>query len=236
MCLYCHLSPLCTLVNQDPESILDECNCGYVAVLSGKPSWVALSRKCNVHFFQSWKKSHEWRYTYRAYPYIPILCTVYIYVGRVGHTSKKCFYAYFFVYLHMRVCITYRYTFLIISQSMTLSPFLSDCQSGLSFFVFFDLVKQLEFVSMPFSWIALRRSPFKPDIIYSGHDGANGMGRWWRETKRSGEWKWWRWISGSNHFQSLFTYPIASMYGIFSYIWLIFMVNVGIYTIHGWYG
>ena len=26
------------------------------------------------------------------------------------------------------------------------------------------------------------------------------------------------------------------MYGIFTYIWLIFMVNVGIYTIHGWYG
>ena len=44
-------------------------------------------------------------------------------------------------------------------------------------FCFFDLVKQLEFVSMTFSWIALRRSPFKPDIIYSGHDGANGMGR-----------------------------------------------------------
>ena len=26
------------------------------------------------------------------------------------------------------------------------------------------------------------------------------------------------------------------MYGIFPYIWLIFMVNVGKYTIHGWYG
>ena len=26
------------------------------------------------------------------------------------------------------------------------------------------------------------------------------------------------------------------MYGIFAYIWLIFMVNVGKYTIHGWYG
>ena len=25
------------------------------------------------------------------------------------------------------------------------------------------------------------------------------------------------------------------MYGIFTYIWLIFMVNVGKYTIHGWY-
>ena len=30
--------------------------------------------------------------------------------------------------------------------------------------------------------------------------------------------------------------PIGSMYGIFTYIWLIFMVNVGIYTIHGRYG
>ena len=26
------------------------------------------------------------------------------------------------------------------------------------------------------------------------------------------------------------------MYSIFTYIWLIFMVNVGKYTIHGWYG
>ena len=31
-------------------------------------------------------------------------------------------------------------------------------------------------------------------------------------------------------------YPIGSMYGIFTYIWLICMVNVGKYTIHGWYG
>ena len=30
--------------------------------------------------------------------------------------------------------------------------------------------------------------------------------------------------------------PIASMYGIFTYIWLIFMVNVGKYTLHGCYG
>ena len=30
--------------------------------------------------------------------------------------------------------------------------------------------------------------------------------------------------------------PIGSMYGIFTYIWLIFMVNVGKYTIYGWYG
>ena len=26
------------------------------------------------------------------------------------------------------------------------------------------------------------------------------------------------------------------MYGVFSYIWMIFMVNVGKYNIHGWYG
>ena len=32
------------------------------------------------------------------------------------------------------------------------------------------------------------------------------------------------------------TEPIGSMYGIFTYIWLIFMVNVGKYTIHGLLG
>ena len=31
-------------------------------------------------------------------------------------------------------------------------------------------------------------------------------------------------------------YPIPSMYGIFAYIWWMFMVNVGRYTIHRWYG
>ena len=30
--------------------------------------------------------------------------------------------------------------------------------------------------------------------------------------------------------------PIGSMYDIFTYIWLICMVNVSKYTIHGWYG
>ena len=30
--------------------------------------------------------------------------------------------------------------------------------------------------------------------------------------------------------------PIRSMYGIFAYIWLIFMINAGKYTIHGSYG
>ena len=33
-----------------------------------------------------------------------------------------------------------------------------------------------------------------------------------------------------------FFIPIGSMYGIFTYIWLIFMVHVGKYTIHGSYG
>ena len=31
----------------------------------------------------------------------------------------------------------------------------------------------------------------------------------------------------------LYDNPIPSMYGIFAYIWLICMVNVGKYTIHG---
>ena len=35
---------------------------------------------------------------------------------------------------------------------------------------------------------------------------------------------------------SCLLYPIGSMYGIFTYIWLIFRVNVGKYTIHGSYG
>ena len=30
--------------------------------------------------------------------------------------------------------------------------------------------------------------------------------------------------------------PIGSMHGVFSYIWLIFMVNVGKYSIHGSHG
>ena len=32
------------------------------------------------------------------------------------------------------------------------------------------------------------------------------------------------------------TNPIGSMYGIFTYIWLRFMLNVGKYTIHGLFG
>ena len=31
-------------------------------------------------------------------------------------------------------------------------------------------------------------------------------------------------------------YPICYMYGIFTYIWMIFRVNVGKYSIHGAYG
>jgi len=43
-------------------------------------------------------------------------------------------------------------------------------------------------------------------------------------------------INGSTSHVEKDVKPIGSMYGIFTYIWLIFMVNVGIYTIHGWYG
>ena len=39
----------------------------------------------------------------------------------------------------------------------------------------------------------------------------------------------------ANEQQSVF-FPIGSMYGIFTYIWFNFMVNVGKYTIHGSYG
>ena len=38
------------------------------------------------------------------------------------------------------------------------------------------------------------------------------------------------------NFMFHFTYPICSMYGIFTYIWLIYGVNVGKYSIHGAYG
>ena len=31
-------------------------------------------------------------------------------------------------------------------------------------------------------------------------------------------------------------FPICSMYGIFTYIWMIFRANVGKYSIHGAYG
>ena len=42
--------------------------------------------------------------------------------------------------------------------------------------------------------------------------------------------------SGSLAIVSPEAYPIPSLYGIFNYIWLILMVNVGKYTIHAWYG
>ena len=37
----------------------------------------------------------------------------------------------------------------------------------------------------------------------------------------------------TQHSQMRRMYPIGSMYGIFTYIWFISMVNVGKYTIHG---
>ena len=38
------------------------------------------------------------------------------------------------------------------------------------------------------------------------------------------------------HRTNLQVNPIPSMHGIFTYIWLIFTLNVGKYTIQGWYG
>ena len=48
-------------------------------------------------------------------------------------------------------------------------------------------------------------------------------------------WIYWA-IPTKRRSKSWLTYPIGSMYGIFTYIWLNFMVNVGKYTIHGSYG
>ena len=49
----------------------------------------------------------------------------------------------------------------------------------------------------------------------------------------NGAWTLWRCIF---IYFILKTIPIQSMYGLFTYIWLIFMVNGGKYTIHGCYG
>ena len=50
------------------------------------------------------------------------------------------------------------------------------------------------------------------------------------------ECKFWQTSGGEAGNEDVFQYPIPSMYGIFTYIWLFFMVNVGKYTIHGAYG
>ena len=45
------------------------------------------------------------------------------------------------------------------------------------------------------------------------------------------------WLCSITHdgFVGLVIHPIPSMYGIFAYIWLMFMVRYGKYTIDGWY-
>ncbi len=59
--------------------------------------------------------------------------------------------------------------------------------------------------------------------------------RVWGETV--GLWEGWRcWKILREFFFESETNPKPSMYGIFTYIWLIFMVNVDKYSIHGWYG
>ena len=47
-------------------------------------------------------------------------------------------------------------------------------------------------------------------------------------------WKTWHWLMGTP--KATNGIPIGSMYSIFTYMWLIFMVNVAKYTIHGSYG
>ena len=44
------------------------------------------------------------------------------------------------------------------------------------------------------------------------------------------------WLFNGNPYFMVSLVPIPSMYGTFTYFYLIFMVNVGKYTIHGWYG
>ena len=46
----------------------------------------------------------------------------------------------------------------------------------------------------------------------------------------------WKFLAGDFHFHLSDVFPITSMNGIFTYIWLICVVNEGKYTIHGWYG
>ena len=43
-------------------------------------------------------------------------------------------------------------------------------------------------------------------------------------------------LSTGRFFEAEHSHRIHVMYGIFTHIWLIFMVNVGKYTIHGCYG
>ena len=44
------------------------------------------------------------------------------------------------------------------------------------------------------------------------------------------------WDCNEDNLITSIMYPIPSMYCIFTYMWLIFMLNVGKYTIHGCYG
>ena len=69
--------------------------------------------------------------------------------------------------------------------------------------------------------------PKQPSVFFIAQ-GVLGK-PWWRIF--FGWWKQWmrRRHLGENA-------PIPFMYGIFTYIWWMFMVNVGKYTIHGWYG
>ena len=71
------------------------------------------------------------------------------------------------------------------------------------------------------------------------NDGPESLSTTWQRKNRfwriAGEFFGGIFTTKSNRFY-ITLYPIPSMYGIFTYIWLILMVNVGNYTMHGWYG
>ena len=80
---------------------------------------------------------------------------------------------------------------------------------------------------------ALRRSLAHGDGTSPRHWLVTS-GRLWTNGWPAAGWS--RWVSDPSSDWVVVTLPIGSMYGIFTYIWLIFMVNVGKYSIHGSYG
>ena len=75
--------------------------------------------------------------------------------------------------------------------------------------------------------------------IYRDQFGSSGYGYYGKNTSKIRKLRGWRLCSSESSVSNQLIYPIPSMglvTGIFTYIWLIFMVNVGKYTIHGSYG
>ena len=63
------------------------------------------------------------------------------------------------------------------------------------------------------------------------HCARNSRSAWKINPKTQEKLRRFRWMGKKRG-----SYPIGSMYAIYTYIWLIFMVNVGKYAIHGSYG